>query len=324
MKSICILGSTGSIGANTLQVVREHPDRFRIIGLSAGKNIDLLCKQIHEFRPLIVSVSTKELAQQVRESVDYPLHITYSEEGLIEVATHPEANYIVSALVGFVGLLPTIAAIKAGKDIGLANKETLVSAGHLVMELVQQNNVRLLPIDSEHSAIFQCLQGERHHDIEKIILTASGGGLRNFTREQLKTVTLKQALHHPNWNMGAKITIDSATMMNKGLELIEAHWLFSVPYSHIDVVIHYESIIHSMVQFTDGAVMAQLGTPDMKVPIQYALTHPGRMPLQTERLNLVQIGQLNFIEMDFVRYPAMRLAYQAGRAGERTQRFLTQ
>ncbi len=315
MKNISILGSTGSIGTNTLQVVREHPDQFRIIGLTAGKNIHLLLEQIKEFRPLIVAVSTKELAQQVREQMDDPIHVTYGDEGLIEVATYPDANYVVSALVGFVGLLPTIAAIEAGKDIGLANKETLVSAGHIVMNLVQQYNAHLLPIDSEHSAIFQCLQGERHNDIEKIIITASGGGLRNLSREQLKGVTLKQALNHPNWNMGAKITIDSATMMNKGFELIEAHWLFSVPYSHIDVLIHYESIIHSMVQFKDGAVMAQLGTPDMKVPIQLALTYPGRITLQTERLNLAQIGKLHFLEMDFTRYPAMRLAYQAGNAG---------
>lgn len=315
MKRISILGSTGSIGTNTLNVVREHPDQFQIIGLSAGTNVQLLCEQINEFKPLIVSVANKQLADEVRQNIHSQVVITYGEEGIIEVATHPEANYVVSALVGIAGLAPTIAAIKAGKDIGLANKETLVSAGHIVMNLIKENNVRILPIDSEHSAIFQCLQGERFQDIEKIIITASGGALRHLTREELKHVTLADALNHPNWKMGAKVTIDSATMMNKGLELIEAHWLFSLPYSHIDVLIHHESIIHSMVEFTDGAVVAQLGTPDMRVPIQYALTHPGRAPLNTEKLNLAKIGKLHFKEMDFERYPAMRLAYQVGNAG---------
>lgn len=315
MKKICILGSTGSIGTNTLDVVREHPEQFQIVGLSAGRNVALLCEQIKEFKPQIVSVASKELADEVRQKIDQNVVITYGEEGIIDVATHPDANYVVSSLVGIAGLAPTIAAIKAGKDIGLANKETLVSAGHIVMDLVKQYNVRILPIDSEHSAIFQCLQGERMEDIEKIIITASGGALRHLEREQLKNVTLKEALLHPNWKMGLKVTIDSATMMNKGLEVIEAHWLFSLPYSHIDVLIHQESIIHSMIEFKDGAVMAQLGTPDIRVPIQYALTYPGRAPLQTERLNLAKIGKLHFKEMDFERYPAMRLTYQVGNAG---------
>ncbi len=315
MKKICILGSTGSVGTNTLNVVREHPEQFQIVGLSAGQNITLLCEQIKEFRPRIVSVANKDLAAEIRLKIDQDVVITYGEEGIIEVATHSEANYVVSSLVGIAGLAPTIAAIKAGKDIGLANKETLVSAGHIVMNLVKEYNVRLLPIDSEHSAIFQCLQGERYEDIEKIIITASGGALRHLERDQLKNVTLKEALNHPNWKMGAKITIDSATMMNKGLEVIEAHWLFSLPYSHIDVLIHHESIIHSMIEFKDGAVMAQLGTPDMKVPIQYALTYPGRAPLNTERLSLAKIGKLHFRAMDFDRYPAMRLTYQVGTAG---------
>lgn len=316
MKRISVLGSTGSIGVSTLQVVREHPDQFSVVGLSAGKNVDLLYEQIREFRPKIVSVETKELADQLRLRLNSPSPVViYGSQGAIEVATYPETDFVVSAILGFAGLKPTIAAIQAGKDVGLANKETLVTAGHIVMQLVQDRNVKLLPIDSEHSAIFQCLQGENRDDVEKMIITASGGALRHLTREQLKYVSVKEALQHPNWKMGAKITIDSATMMNKGLEVIEAHWLFSIPYSHIDVLIHYESIIHSMVEFKDGAVMAQLGTPDMRVPIQYALTYPDRIPLQTERLSLAKIGKLHFKDMDFDRYPAMRLAFQVGNSG---------
>lgn len=315
MKKVCILGSTGSIGTNTLRVIREHPDQFQVIGLTAGKNISLLLEQIQDYNPKIVAVASKEHADEIRSIIGSDIKLTYGEEGLIEVASHPEANYVVSAIVGFAGLAPTIAAIKAGKDIGLANKETLVSAGNIVMQLVQKHNVRMLPIDSEHSAIFQCLNGERRQDIERIVITASGGALRHLSRDQLEKVTLKDALNHPNWKMGAKITIDSATMMNKGFEVIEAHWLFSLPYKHIDVLIHYESIIHSMVEFSDGAVMAQLGTPDMRVPIQYALTYPDRAPLHSERLSLANIGKLHFIEMDFERYPAMRLTYEVGEAG---------
>lgn len=315
MKRISILGSTGSIGTSTLQVIREHPELFDVVGLSAGHNIQLLYEQVKEFRPKIISVATKELAEQIKGMVDASVTVTYGEEGLVAVSTYDEANYIVSALVGFAGLIPTIAAIEANKDIGLANKETLVSAGHIVMDLVEKHQVQLYPIDSEHSAIFQSLQGSNRDDVDRIILTASGGSLRDLTREQLHNVSVKQALQHPNWSMGAKITIDSATMMNKGLEVIEAHWLFSLPYSHIDVVLHYESIIHSMVEFKDGSVIAQLGTPDMKVPIQYALTHPRRAPLQTERLSLAKIGTLHFKEVDVMRFPALRLAYEAGSKG---------
>ncbi|WP_028986594.1 1-deoxy-D-xylulose-5-phosphate reductoisomerase [Thermicanus aegyptius] len=315
MKGISILGSTGSIGTNTLDVIRQHRDLFQVITLAAGRNLPLLYKQIEEFRPKRVAVATKELADELRIQLMHPPEILYGEEGLIACATHGEVEFVVAALVGFTGLAPTLAAIEAGKDIGLANKETLVAAGHLVMEAVKRNGVRLLPIDSEHSAIFQSLQGERREDILRILLTASGGAFREKRREELKNVTVEEALKHPNWKMGAKITLDSATMMNKGFEVIEAHWLFSLPYSSIDVVLHYESILHSMVEFVDGAIIGQLGTPDMRIPIQYALTYPVRIPLKGGRLNLAQIGQLTFREVDAERYPALSLAYEAGEQG---------
>lgn len=315
VKGIGILGSTGSIGTNTLEVIRRHPDLFQVKTLAAGRNIPLLYKQIEEFRPRRVAVATKELAEELKGMLTNPPEILYGEEGLIACATDEEVDFLVSALVGFTGLLPTLAAIEAGKSIGLANKETLVAAGELVMEAVEKNGVKLLPIDSEHSAIFQCMQGERREDIERIILTASGGAFRDRTREELHKVSVEEALQHPNWKMGAKITIDSATMMNKGFEVIEAHWLFSLPYSRIHVLLHPESIIHSMVELIDGAIIAQLGTPDMKIPIQYALTYPGRAILQGERLNLAKIGQLTFRDVDAKRYPAMSLAYRAGMEG---------
>lgn len=315
VKGIGILGSTGSIGTNTLEVIRRHPDLFQVKTLAAGRNIPLLYKQIEEFRPRRVAVATKELAEELKGMLTNPPEILYGEEGLIACATDEEVDFLVSALVGFTGLLPTLAAIEAGKSIGLANKETLVAAGELVMEAVERNGVKLLPIDSEHSAIFQCMQGERREDIERIILTASGGAFRDRTREELHKVSVEEALQHPNWKMGAKITIDSATMMNKGFEVIEAHWLFSLPYSRIHVLLHPESIIHSMVELIDGAIIAQLGTPDMKIPIQYALTYPGRAILQGERLNLAKIGQLTFRDVDAKRYPAMSLAYRAGMEG---------
>lgn len=315
VKGIGILGSTGSIGTNTLEVIRRHPDLFQVKTLAAGRNIPLLYKQIEAFRPHRVAVATKELAEELKGMLTDPPEILYGEEGLIACATDEEVEFLVSALVGFTGLLPTLAAIEAGKSIGLANKETLVAAGELVMEAVERNGVKLLPIDSEHSAIFQCMQGERKEDIERIILTASGGAFRDRTREQLHNVSVEEALQHPNWKMGAKITIDSATMMNKGFEVIEAHWLFSLPYSRIHVLLHPESIIHSMVELIDGAIIAQLGTPDMKIPIQYALTYPGRAILQGERLNLAKIGQLTFRDVDTKRYPALSLAYRAGMEG---------
>ena len=315
MKKIAILGSTGSIGTQTLDVVRQHPDEFAVTALAAGRNIDLLTEQAHEFAPRLVSVQTKELAEQLRRRLPDSVRILWGGEGALEVATHAEASFLVAAMVGSAGLAPTLAAIQAGKAIGLANKETLVTAGHLVTALVQKHGVPLLPIDSEHSAIFQCLQGENPERVRRLILTASGGSFRDKTRNELADVTVEAALSHPNWSMGAKITIDSATMMNKGLEIIEAHWLFNLPYDRIETVLHKESIIHSMVEFTDRAVMAQLGTPDMRIPIQYALTYPDRLPLESEPLDLTKVGTLHFAPPDFERYPCLQFAYEAGKKG---------
>ncbi|GIP14584.1 1-deoxy-D-xylulose 5-phosphate reductoisomerase 2 [Paenibacillus montaniterrae] len=315
MKNISLLGSTGSIGTQTLDIVDQHPDKFQIIALSAGSNIELLKQQIDKYSPRLVSVATKEHAEQLSAYVSSSVQVMYGEQGLIEVAAVSEADIVVTAIMGSRGLPATLAAIDAGKQIGLANKETLVTAGHIVMERAKQRGVQILPIDSEHSAIFQCLNGETRKQIERITLTASGGSFRDYTREQLTNVSVEQALKHPNWSMGAKITIDSATMANKGLEVIEAHWLFDVSYEQIDVVIHPESIIHSYVEFVDRSVVAQLGMPDMRVPIQYALTYPDRIANKTERLSLAQIGQLNFRPMDTERYPMLRLAFECGKAG---------
>lgn len=312
---IAVLGSTGSIGRNTLAVVREHPEQFEVIGLAAGSNVREMVRQIREFSPRIVSMAAPEAAAQVAREVGEEVCVVSGEEGAVEVATHPEVSTVVSAIVGSKGLRPTLAAIRAGKSIGLANKETLVMAGSIVMQEAEKAGVSILPIDSEHSAIFQCLNGERSTDVHRIILTASGGAFRDLPREALESVTREQALTHPNWSMGAKVTIDSATMMNKGLEVIEAHWLFDMPYDRIDVVIHPESIVHSMVEFRDGAVMAQLGTPDMRVPIQYALSYPARLPLTARPLDLIALGSLHFRSADFTRYPCLKMAYDAGRAG---------
>ena len=312
---IALLGSTGSIGKNTLAVVREHPDQFEVVGLAAGSNVQEMVRQIREFSPRIVSMASPEAAEQVRREAGPGVRVVCGEEGVLEVATHPGASIVVSAIVGSRGLRPTLAAIRAGKTIGLANKETLVMAGSIVMREAEKAGVSILPVDSEHSAIFQCLNGERPADVRRIILTASGGAFRDLPREALGSVTREQALTHPNWSMGAKVTIDSATMMNKGLEVIEARWLFDMPYDRIDVVIHPESIIHSMVEFRDGAVMAQLGTPDMRVPIQYALSYPERLPLPARPLDLISLGALHFRPADFSRYPCLRMAYEAGRAG---------
>lgn len=317
MKKIAILGSTGSIGTSTLQVVAQHPEQFQVVAMAAGQNINRLAEQVRQFRPQLVSVANEALAVSLKDMLDPTLktEILYGEEGLAAVATHPDATFVMSALVGSAGVKPTLQAIEAGKTIGLANKETLVAAGHVVMEAVKRNDVAMIPVDSEHSAIFQCLQGEHREDVHKIILTASGGSFRHLSREQLSAVTVEEALSHPNWSMGAKVTIDSATMMNKGFEVIEAHWLFGLDYDQIECILHYESIIHSMVEYKDRAVMAQLGTPDMKVPIQYALSYPRRMPLLSEPLQLAKCGQLHFREMDFDRYPLLRLAYECGRTG---------
>ncbi|MCL6616837.1 MAG: 1-deoxy-D-xylulose-5-phosphate reductoisomerase, partial [Anoxybacillus ayderensis] len=293
---------------------RSHPDQFRLVAFSVGKNIDYAVKVIQEFSPQIVSVQREEDVLKL-QSVSGNTKIVYGSEGLLEVALHPDAEIVVNAVVGSVGLLPTLRAIEAKKTIALANKETLVTAGHLVMKHAIDYGVSILPVDSEHSAIFQCLQGEQQKNIECIILTASGGSFRDRTREQLEHVTVEEALKHPNWSMGAKITIDSATMMNKGLEVIEAHWLFHLPYEQIDVLLHKESIIHSMVQFHDGSVIAQLGTPDMRVPIQYALTYPDRFPLHIERLNLAQVATLHFQKVDMNRFRCLQFAYEAGNIG---------
>lgn len=317
VKFISLLGATGSIGQQTVDVVRNHADEFKIVALSAGSNISLVREYIRELKPKLVSVHSKADSELLKsEFASEDITFMYGEEGLVEVAVYHESSILVNAVIGSVGLYPTLQAIKAKKDIAIANKETLVTAGHLVMSEAEKAGVRLLPVDSEHSAIFQALQGEKEKNIERLIITASGGSFRDRTRDELKDVTVKEALNHPNWSMGAKITIDSATMMNKGLEVIEAHWLFHLPYEKIDVLLHRESVIHSMVEFHDSSVMAQLGTPDMRVPIQYALTYPDRLPLGgSKRLNLAEFGKLHFKEMDFTRYPCLQYAYEAGRMG---------
>ncbi|WP_282138043.1 1-deoxy-D-xylulose-5-phosphate reductoisomerase [Rossellomorea aquimaris] len=315
MKKISLMGATGSIGTQTLDVIREHPEEFKLTAMSVGRNIEEARKMILEFSPQLISVQRKEDAESLMKEMSSSVKVLYGEEGLVEVACHQDADVLVNAVLGSVGLYPTLQAIEAGKMIAIANKETLVTAGHLVMEAARKKNTPLLPVDSEHSAIFQALQGEQEKNIEKLIITASGGSFRDRTREELVGVTVTEALNHPNWSMGAKITIDSASMMNKGLEVIEAHWLFDIPYDQIEVVQHRESIIHSMIQFHDSSVMAQLGTPDMRVPIQYALTYPDRLIRPGKRLNLVEIGKLHFEEMDFNRFRCLAFAYEAGRIG---------
>lgn len=318
MKYINLLGATGSIGIQTLDVIREHPEEFTLIAFASGRNIDLTRKIISEFRPEIVSTMEKSTADILK--AEFPsITFTYGHDGLTEVAVYHKGDILVNAVLGSVGLKPTLQAIEAKKTIAIANKETLVTAGHIVMKAARDHNVSIIPVDSEHSAIYQALQGEKEKNIQKIILTASGGSFRDRKREELNDVSVQDALNHPNWSMGAKITIDSATMMNKGLEVIEAHWLFSIPYDQIEVLLHKESIIHSMVEFHDSSVIAQLGTPDMRVPIQYALTYPDRLPLPTgKRLNLAEIGKLHFKEMDFDRFRLLKLAYQAGKCGGTT------
>ncbi|WP_420842695.1 1-deoxy-D-xylulose-5-phosphate reductoisomerase [Fervidibacillus albus] len=314
-KGISILGATGSIGKQTLDVIRNHRDAFRLVAFSVGKNIPLARKIIEEFQPEVVSVSHREDWLSLKSEYTGNIRFVYGMDGLIEVAVHPNADILVNAILGSVGLLPTLKAIETRKRIAIANKETLVTAGHLVMTKAREFDVEIIPVDSEHSAIFQSLQGENPKEIEKIILTASGGSFRDYSREELKNVTVEEALHHPNWSMGAKITIDSATMMNKGLEVIEAHWLFHVSYDQIDVLLHRESTIHSMVSFQDKSVIAQLGTPDMRIPIQYALTYPKRFPNLSEPLDLAKLGTLHFQRMDMKRFPCLQFAYEAGRMG---------
>ncbi len=314
-KNIVILGSTGSIGVQALEVIEQNSELFNVVALAAGNNIELLEKQIRKFKPKIVSVANRELAKRLSHQLNNNTKVLFGTEALNELAGSEKADFVLNGLVGSLGLLPTIAAIKAGKTIGLANKETLVAGGQLVMDLVKEHNVTLLPIDSEHSAVFQALNGEKIENVDKIILTASGGSFRDKMREELADVTIADALSHPNWNMGAKITIDSATMVNKGLEVIEAHWLFGVPYDRIEVLIHPESIIHSMVQYVDKSIIAQLSNPDMRLPIQYALTYPERINLNIKEFDFASCAQLTFKKPCYKRFPALKLAYQSGQAG---------
>jgi 1-deoxy-D-xylulose-5-phosphate reductoisomerase len=315
VKRISILGSTGSIGVQTLDVISRYPERFRVVGLAAGRNLDLLRRQIEQFRPQTVSVADRELAERLAADVPEGTRVVFGEAGLIEAAAGTDADLVVTAVVGSMGLKPTLAAIDAGKTIGLANKETLVCAGPIVTERARARGVKLIPVDSEHSAIFQCLNGESMKTVSRLVLTASGGSFRDRTRAELAHVTVADALKHPNWSMGAKITIDSATMVNKGLEVIEAHWLFGMPYDRIEVVIHPESVVHSCVEFTDRSIIAQMGLPDMRVPIQYALTYPDRWESPAPPLDLAALGRLHFQEMDYERFRCLKLAFECGRAG---------
>lgn len=315
MKKIAILGSTGSIGTQTLEVVRENGD-IKVTALAAGQNIGLLEKQIREFSPRLAAVWDEERAFELRSRIrDLDTQVLSGMDGLIQVSTEEKADILVTAIVGMIGIRPTMEAIRAGKDIALANKETLVTAGHLIMPLARERGVSILPVDSEHSAIFQSLQGGQEKALKKILLTASGGPFRGRTREELKDVQVEDALKHPNWEMGQKITIDSSTMANKGLEVIEAKWLFDVDVDQIQVVVQPQSVVHSMVEYEDGAVIAQLGTPDMKLPIQYALYYPERRYLPGERLDFWSIGKLDFERPDTETFRALALAYRAGRAG---------
>ena len=315
MKKIAIMGSTGSIGTQTLDVVRENKD-IEVVGLSAGSNVDLMEKQIREFQPKLAVMGNEKMAADLKCRVaDQPVKVSWGMDGLIELASMPESEILVTAIVGMIGIRPTIAAIEAGKDIALANKETLVTAGHLIMPLAKKHNVQILPVDSEHSAIFQALHGENPSQISRLLITASGGPFRGKKTEDLEKVTVQDALKHPNWAMGRKITIDSATLVNKGLEVMEAKWLFGVDLDRIDVVVQPKSIIHSMVEFVDGAVIAQLGTPDMKLPIQYALYYPERRYLPGERLDFRKLTEITFEVPDMDTFRGLPLAMEASRRG---------
>jgi 1-deoxy-D-xylulose-5-phosphate reductoisomerase len=315
LKNIAILGSTGSIGTNSLDVIANFPNRFRVTYLTVHRNIDALRGQIKRFRPTAVVVLDPAAAEELRGQVDGTTTVLTGTEALEEIVQGDDVDIVISSLVGFAGLKPTIRALEAGKRVALANKETLVAAGDLVMSTCRTHGAELLPVDSEHSAIFQCLVGEAYAHVSKIILTASGGPFRTATESEMKQISVEQALNHPNWKMGNKITIDSATLMNKGLEVIEARWLFGVPPEKIDVVIHPQSIIHSMVEFVDGSVKAQLGIPDMKIPIQYALTYPERSASDFLRVNFPKLQQMTFFEPDWKKFPCLRLAFDALDAG---------
>lgn len=328
MKAITLLGSTGSIGTQTLDIVQQYPDQFRLVGMAAGRNVDLVAQQISQFKPEIVALAESSLVPSLREAIAHvpnPPEILAGQEGVVEVARYGDAEAVVTGIVGCAGLLPTIAAIEAGKDIALANKETLIAGGPVVLPLIQKHGIKLTPADSEHSAIFQCLQGlakERRFTVgspmeglRRIVLTASGGAFRDWPVEKLAQVQVADAIKHPNWSMGRKITVDSATLMNKGLEVIEAHYLFGLDYDRIDIVIHPQSIIHSLIEVADTSMLAQLGWPDMRLPLLYALSWPERLPTDWEPLDLVKAGDLTFREPDHAKYPCMGLAYAAGRAG---------
>jgi len=318
VKAITLLGSTGSIGTQTLDIVAQYPDRFRLVGIAAGNNVELLAQQVRQFKPEIVAIRNTQKFDRLKEALadlDPQPKLLSGEEGIIEVARFGDSEAVVTGIVGCAGLLPTIAAIEAGKDIALANKETLIAGGPVVNPLIEKHGVKLLPADSEHSAIFQCLQGVPEGGLKRIILTASGGAFRDWPVEKLSEVTVADAIKHPNWSMGRKITVDSATLMNKGLEVIEAHYLFGLDYDDIDIVVHPQSIIHSLIELQDTSVLAQLGWPDMRLPLLYAMSWPERLKTDWEQLDLVKAGDLTFRDPDRTKYPCMDLAYAAGRAG---------
>lgn len=315
MKTIAILGSTGSIGTQTLEIVRENPD-LQVAGLAAGSNVALMEKQAREFKPRLVSMQSESAAKDLAQRLaDTDIEVAYGMEGLLRIAQMPEMEMLVTAIVGMIGIRPTIAAIKAHKDIALANKETLVTAGHIIMPLAAKEGVAILPVDSEHSAIFQSLQGQKRESVSKLLITASGGPFRGRTRKELEGVQLEDALKHPNWSMGHKITVDSATLVNKGLEVMEARWLFDVGLDDIEVVVHPQSIIHSMVEYADGGIIAQLGMPDMKLPIQYALFYPNRRPMNGKRVNFYELGSITFEKPDVETFTGLKLAMRAAREG---------
>lgn len=316
MKKIGVMGSTGSIGTQTLEIVRSYPDKLKVVALAAGKNVDLLEKQIREFKPDYAVMWSEEAAKDLKQRVsDLDVEIGCGMDGLLEMAVLEEMEILVTAIVGMIGIRPTIEAIKHHKDIALANKETLVTAGHIIMPLAKENHVSILPVDSEHSAIFQSLQGNRRDQVKRILLTASGGPFRGKKRDELANMTVEDALKHPNWSMGRKITIDSSTLVNKGLEVMEAKWLFDVELDDIQVLVHPQSIIHSAVEYQDGAVIAQLGVPDMKLPIQYALFYPDRLPMQGKKLDLFEVGTMTFEKPDMETFEGLQLAFQAAKAG---------
>ena len=318
MKAITLLGSTGSIGTQTLDILQSHPEDFRLVGIAAGNNVELLAQQVRQFKPEIVAICNESKLAELKAAiadVEPQPQILAGNEGVVEVACYGDAEAVITGIVGCAGLLPTLAAIEAGKDIALANKETLIAGGPVVLPLVEKHGVKLLPADSEHSAIFQCLQGVPDRGLRRIILTASGGAFRDWPTEQLPQVTVADALKHPNWSMGRKITVDSATLMNKGLEVIEAHYLFGMDYDDIDIVIHPQSIIHSLIELQDTSVLAQLGWPDMRLPLLYAISWPERIYTDWEPLDLVKAGDLTFRAPDHAKYPCMEIAYAAGRAG---------